>query len=309
MGVVLLVAGFILFLLPLIIAADAANSWRSANIIAMLIVGFVLLVAFACWEKWGARRPFVPWSLLTSRSVIGACMLDFFYQIAYYCWYTQFTSYLQVVYNTSLAGAGYIGSIYDVVAGVELLIVGALISFTGHYKWVLMWGVPMYILGVGLMIYFRQPGNGIGYIVMCQIFIALGGGVITIGEQVALMASAEHNDIAALLGLLGLFGYMGGAIGGCIAGAIWNNVLPGELQKRLPESTADQWADLFGSFDMILEYPVGDPTREAASQAYAATNKLMLIAGVCIMSLGLFFMLIIKDRNVKHIIQTKGMLF
>jgi hypothetical protein len=308
-GVILLVAGFILFLLPFIIAADAEDKWRSGNIIAMLIVGFVLLVAFPFWERFGARAPFVPWSLLTSRSVVGACMLDFFYQIAYYCWYQQFTSYLQVVYNTSLAGAGYIGSIYDVVAGVELLIVGALISYTGRYKWVLMWGVPMYILGVGLMIYFRQPGNGIGYIVMCQIFIALGGGVITIGEQVALMASAEHNDIAALLGLLGLFGYMGGAIGGCIAGAIWNNVLPGELQKRLPDSTADQWEDIFGSLDVALSYPVGDPTREATSMAYAATNKYMLIAGVCIMSLGLICVAFIKDRNIKHIIQTKGMLF
>ncbi|KAK5800970.1 hypothetical protein VI817_003182 [Penicillium citrinum] len=304
-GVILLVAGFILFLLPFIIAADSKDQWKSGNILAMLIVGFVLLVAFPFWERYGARAPFVPWSLLTNRTVIAACMLDFVYQIAYYCWYQQFSSYLQVVYNTSIAGAGYIGSIYDVVAGVELLIVGALISITGHYKWVLMWGVPIYILGVGLMIYFRQPGTGIGYIIMCQIFIALGGGVITIGEQVALMASAKHNDIAALLGLLGLFGYMGGAVGGSIAGAIWNNVLPGELQERLPANTADKWEDIFGDLEVALSYPVGDPTREAIGMAYAATNKYMLIAGVCIMSLGLICMAVIKDRNVKHIIQTK----
>ncbi|KAJ5102915.1 siderophore iron transporter mirB [Penicillium argentinense] len=285
------------------------DQWNSPSIIAMIIIGFFLLVCFGFWERFGARVPFVPWSLLTDRSVIGACMLDFVYQIAYYCWYNYFSSYLQVVYNQSLAGAGYIGSIYDVVSGVELLIVGALISYTGHYKWVLMWGVPMYILGVGLMIYFRQPGNGIGYIIMCQIFIALGGGVITIGEQVALMASAEHNDVAALLALLGLFGYIGGAIGGTVSGGIWTNVLPGQLRQRLPASKADQWEDILNSLDVQLSYPVGDPTRTAISDAYAATNKYMLIAGVCIMSLGLVCMAIIKDRNVKHIVQTKGLLF
>jgi hypothetical protein len=137
----------------------------------------------------------------------------------------------------------------------------------------------------------------------------LGGGVITIGEQVALMASAEHNDVAALLALLGLFGYIGGAIGGTVSGGIWTNVLPGQLRQRLPASTADQWEDILNSLDVQLSYPVGDPTRTAISDAYAATNKYMLIAGVCIMSLGLVCMAIIKDRNVKHIVQTKGLLF
>ena len=275
----------------------------------MLVLGFVLLVMFGFWERFGARRPFVPWHLLKNRTVMGACLLDFTYQVAYYCWSYYFTSYLQVVYNTSVATAGYISSIFDVVSGVELLIVGALISYTGRFKWVLMWGVPLYMLGVGLMIYFRNPDHGLGYIIMCQIFCALGGAVMIIGQQIALLATSDHNDVAALLALLGLFGNIGGSVGGSISGAIWTNTLPGMLQSMLPNSTVDQWEDIYDSLPLQLSYPMGSETREAIMYAYAATQKRMLIAGTAIMALALFFMLIIKDINLKNVKQTKGVIF
>jgi hypothetical protein len=304
-----LCAGFVLFLLPFTLAASSHDAWKSAHIIAMLVVGFILLVAFSFWERLGARHPFVPWHLLKNRTVIGACLLDATYQIAYYCWNYYFTSYLQVVYNTSLASAGYISSIFDIISGVELFAVGLLISYTGHFKWVLMWGVPLYMLGVGLMIYFRNPGFDLGYIIMCQVFIALGGGVIIIGEQVAVMAAAQHDDVAALLALLGLFGTIGGSIGGSISGAIWTNTLPGMLQSMLPEATVGQWQEIYDDLAVQLSYPMGSPTRVALQYAYAATQKRMLIAGTAIMALGLLFMMIIRDINVKKFQQTKGLVF
>lgn len=308
-GIVLLCAGFVLFLLPFTIATSSRNAWSSAHIIAMLVVGFVLLISFGFWEKFGARHPFVPWRLLKNRTMIGACLLDATYQIAYYCWNYYFTSYLQVAYNTSLASAGYISSIFDVVSGVELIIVGILISWTGHFKWVLMWGVPLYMLGVGLMIYFRNPGFDLGYIIMCQVFVALGGGVIIIGQQVAILAAAEHDDVAAVLALLGLFGYIGGSIGGSISGAIWTNTLPGMLQSSLPTDTVDQWKAIYDDLALQLSYPMGSPTRLAIQYAYAATQKRMLIAGTAIMALSLVCVLAIRDINVKKIQQTKGLVF
>jgi hypothetical protein len=43
------------------------------------------------------------------------------------------------------------------------------------------------ILGVGFMIHFRQPDQGIGYVIMCQVFIAFGGGSLIICEEMAVM--------------------------------------------------------------------------------------------------------------------------
>jgi hypothetical protein len=149
----------ILFLLPFSIATSTADSWRSASIIAMLVIGIACLVAFVIFERYFSPRPFIPYRLLVDRTVLGACMLDFTWQIAYYCWASYFTSYLQVVYDLSISEAGYISSIYDVVASVWLFPVGYLIRRTGYFKWVVLVGAPLYTLGEGLMIYFRKPGR------------------------------------------------------------------------------------------------------------------------------------------------------
>lgn len=53
---------------------------------------------------------------------------------------SYFTSYLQVVYHLSISTAGYISSIYDVVAAVWMFPVGYLIRRTGQYKWLLYIG-------------------------------------------------------------------------------------------------------------------------------------------------------------------------
>ncbi|WVQ83191.1 hypothetical protein IAT38_005330 [Cryptococcus sp. DSM 104549] len=309
LGVFLIAAGLVLFLLPFSLATSIEDEWKSAAVITMLVIGFACLVAFVITQRFVSPKPFIPYYLLRSRTVIGACLLDFTYQIAYYCWDSYFTSYLQVVYGTSVSVAGYISSTFDVVNGVFLLAVGFSIRRTGYFRWLLLIGVPLYMLGVGLMIYFRKPGGHLGYIVMCQIFVAVGGGAIIICEQVAVLAASSHNDAAAVLALLGLFGYIGGAVGNSISGAIWTHVLPAQLQKLLPADTVADWESIYDDLDVQLSYPMGDPTREAIMAAYAEAQSKMLIAGTAVMVLSLVWIFVIKNLKVSEISQVKGMLF
>ncbi|KAF9630677.1 putative siderophore iron transporter mirb protein [Lasiodiplodia theobromae] len=308
-GVILIAAGLVLFLLPFSIAESAENEWRTAHIIVMLVIGVACLIGFAVFERWVAPKPFIPYALLLSRNIMGACLLDATYQIAYYCWNAYFTSYLQVVYNQSLATAGYISGIFDVVSGIWLLGVGFLIRYTGRYKWLLQIAVPLYILFVGLLIYFRRPETGIGYIIMVEIFISLAGGTMIIGQQVAIMAVADHNDVAAVLAILGLFGYMGGAVGNSISGAIWTNTLPKALQEYLPAETVDQWEAIYDDLTVQLSYPIGDATRDAIIKAYALAQQRMLIAGTAIMALALIWVFMLKNIKVSDMEQVKGVLF
>lgn len=213
------------------------------------------------------------------------------------------------MYSQSISTAGYINSIFDVVSGVWLLGVGYLIRRTGHYKWLLQISVPLYILFVGLLIYFRKPETGIGFIIMCEIFIALAGGTMIIGQQVAVMAAANHNEIAAVLAILGLFGYMGGAVGNSISGAIWTNTLPGALQKYLPEESKADWESICDDLETQLSYEVGTATRDAIIKAYALAQQRMLIAGTCIMALALVWVFMLKNIKVSDLQQVKGLLF
>lgn len=274
----------------------------------MLVLGVVCLVAFALTERYIAPVPFLPWNILISRTVIGACLIDAMYQISYYCWDDYYTSYLQVVFGTSLAAAGYISSIFDVVSGLWLFVVGFAIMKTGRYRWLLYIAVPVYILFEGLMIYFRQPGWNLGYQIMCQVAIAFAGGTMIIVQQVAVQAAADHNNVSTALAVLNVFGTIGSAVGSSVSGGIWTNTLPSALKRLLPDSVKSDWQTIYDSLDVQLSYARGTPIRHAISMAYAVAQSRMLIAGTCVMGLSLLWMLVMRDIKVTKA-QTKGVLF
>lgn len=166
--------------------------------------------------------------------------------------------------------------------------------------------VPVQMLGTGLMIYFRQPGMGIGYVVMCQIFIAFSGGTLVICEEMAVMAAAAHSEVAVVLALLGLFTNIGGAVGQTIAGAIWTNTLPGLLEEYLPDNVKGQAFEIYGSLPKQLQYPMGSPEREAINRAYGDVQRRLVIASVCVLPLAFVFILMWRNINVKKVKQVRG---
>ncbi|KAL3421168.1 MFS siderophore iron [Phlyctema vagabunda] len=308
-GVILFASGLTVFLLPFTLADTAPNGWRSGYIIAMIVIGFLVLVLFGLYETFLARAPFLNINLLANRTVIGACLLDLTYQISYYCWNSYFTSFLQVVNDLTLAEAGYVSSTFDVVSGVLLLSVGVLIRKTGHFKWLLYVAVPIYVLAQGLMIHFRRPDQKIGYIVMCQIFIAVGGSIFIICEQLAILAASDHQHVAAVLALLYVVGNVGGAIGNAICGAIWTNTFPQALARYLPDADLPDVDLIYSDLATQLSYPVGSPTRIAIQQAYGYAQERMLIAGTAIISLAFIWVLLIKNINLAKVPQVKGTVF
>ena len=309
LGVVLFAAGLTVFLLPFTLADSAPHGWQSGYIIAMIVVGFAVLVLFGLHEWLLAPVPFLNVGLLVNRTVVGACLIDITYQISYYCWNSYFTSYLQVVNNLTLAEAGYVGSTFDVLSGILLLSIGFLIRKTGYFKYLLYIAVPLYILGQGLMIHFRSPNGYIGYIVMCQIFISFGGSIFIMIEQLAILSVVDHQHVAAVLALLYVVGNVGGAIGNTISGTIWTNTFETALLKYLPADAMDALEDIYNDLDTQLSYPVGSATRLAIQEAYGYSQKRMLIAGTAIVSLSLIWMFLIKNVNVKKVPQVKGTVF
>ncbi|KAL4752248.1 major facilitator superfamily domain-containing protein [Aspergillus terricola var. indicus] len=236
-GIFLMTGGLILFLTSF----NTTSEWRSTKIIAMMVVGFFILAAFAAYERWGVPKPFISYHLLVDRTVIGACLLDITYQVSYYCWASYFTSSCS--------------AIFDLMDPVWLIGCGFLIPITGRFKWILMWAVPLYLLASGLMIYSRTPGHSVGYMCMCQIFLAVGGGTMILIEQVAVLAASRHEDYAAMLALLSTFGNIGSAVGSSVSGAIWTNTLPQKLREYLPAETRHLWSDIYDSLDTQLSYP------------------------------------------------------
>lgn len=302
-------AGLTLFLLPFSIADSAPEGWRSDYIIAMIVVGFVTLCLFALFEKYLSPVPMFNFSFLSDRTVIGACLLDATYQLSYYCWNSYFTSFLQVVNDLTLAEAGYVNNTFNVVSGVLLLFIGFLIRRTGYFKWLLYIAVPLYIFAQGLMIYFRRPNQSIGYLVMCEVFISIGGSVFIIVEQLAILAAVDHQHVAAALALLNVVGTVGDAAGSTICAAIWTNTFEKALSRNLPASAMPKLDIIYEKLPVQLDYPVGSPVRLAIQASYGYAQTRMLAAGTGLMALTFAWVLMIRNIHLTDIVQVKGLVF
>ncbi|KAI1357962.1 siderophore iron transporter mirB [Xylaria arbuscula] len=304
---ILVSAGFTLFLLPFSIATSQRYGWRDPLTISFIVVGIVLLGLAVVWEKYWAPVKFLPWRLLKDRTVLGACVLAAVLFVEYYIWTAYFTSWLQVVLRLQVWQTSYIGNIYSIGSTFFSLFVGLAIRKTGRFKWVaLYFGVPATILSIGLLIHFRHQGTNIGWIIFVEILYAFAGGACVICEQVAVMAAAAHQEVAVVLAIEGLFSSVGGGIGGTVAGAIWTGIFPHKLLEYLPEESKDQFATIYGDLATQISYPVGSATHMAIVKAYDAALKNMFIAATTITVLGLAGVIAWRDIKLKDFKQVKG---
>lgn len=306
---ILFTCGITVFLLPFTLALSAPDGWASDYIIAMLVVGFVVLILFGLFEWFLAPVPMLRYNMLNNRTVAGACLLDATYQVSYYCWNNYFTSFLQVVNELTVAEAGYVNNTFSIVSGVLLFIVGYAIRKTNRFKWLLYIAVPLYVFAQGLMIHFRTPTSYIGYLVMCEIFISIGGAVFIIVEQVAVLATVAHQDIAAGFALLYVVGSVGGSVGSAISGAVWTHSFSHALLMYLPESAQANYALIYNDLTTQLSYPVGTATRLAIQKAYGYAQTRMLAVGCGIVALCFVWLIMIRNVNLAKNPQAKGMVF
>ncbi|KAH7395987.1 MFS general substrate transporter, partial [Cadophora sp. MPI-SDFR-AT-0126] len=311
-GVILFGAGVTIFLLPFTLAASSYKSWGSASEITMFVLGAVLIIAFAVYERFFSPKSFVAFSLLQDRNVLGACIFNVATSISYFVWESYYTSWLQVVAGLSITHAGYIASIYWNCVGLAGVISGVVVRQTGSFKWVAFAATCLTTLGVGLLIHFRQPGTDIGYIVMCQLFIGFGGGIITVAQYLALLAPSVGKErdnklsVAILISVSALFQKIGAAIGLCIAGGIWTNEFIDALRKRLPEAAKSQAEQIYGSLIYQLMALQNPATRDAVLGAYDDMQQKLTITATAILALAFLGVSIWKDVKVTEDDEKKG---
>jgi MFS family permease len=299
-GILILALGLALFLLSFNIYSYQKDQWKSPLIICFIIFGGLLVIAFAMWEKYFAPVTFVPWHLLKNRTVIFTYTMAGALYTGWYVWDSYFYSLLVVLFNQPIVYATYISNIYTMGSCFICLVYGVCLRYYGKLKmYSLLWGAPLTMLGVGLMIKFRQENVNIGYIVMCQIFVAFGGGVLVISEQTTLMAVSKQQDFPALLACESMIIAIGSAVGSTIAGAMWTGIFPVQLMNRLPADAMDNFANIYGDFTVQSSYPLGSDARNAINASYAYTQRLMLIAATCIYSLTLFSIMMWQNVDVK----------
>lgn len=304
-GIFVLGAGMALFLLPFSLYSYQSEGWHAAMIIAMIVVGGALVIFFVLWERFWAPTTFIPFHLLMDRTVFFAGLMFVFVFAQSSIWGAYFYSMLMVVWETSVSQTAYIGNIYRTGSCFFSIIIAALIYRTGRFKpFAQFFLLPLMMLGVGLMIHFRQPDQSIGYIVMTQIFVAFAGGPTVVCGEMAMLSPSDHQHVAVIMAVLDLFGSIGSAIGGTVAAAIWTGTFHKNLVRFTPPGT-DVDA-IYGSVVVQMSYPSGSATRDGINEAYGATQRIMCITAVSLLAGAFICVSLWRNLNVKKITQVRG---
>ncbi|KAK3192057.1 hypothetical protein K4F52_001684 [Lecanicillium sp. MT-2017a] len=290
--------GFCLLLLSFSLAPKAPNGWKTGYIIAMIVLGVVFIAAFVVWEKYFAKVQYFPFKYLKDRTILASSLLYGFMFMSIFVWDTYYSSYLQVVHDLSITNAGYVLNTFSLTSAIIGPLVGVAIRYIGTFKYFSIGTTPFAILGTALLLKFRTPGSHVGYLVMCQLFNGVYSGVWSLTAQLAIMAVVGHQELAVAIALYGLFGSIGASIGNALAAALWNNILPVELYKNLPDDAKNLTQTIFGNINVQLSYPMGSPIREATIQAYGHVQRLMVITGVCFIPVCVACLFAWKNINV-----------
>lgn len=223
--------------------------------------------------------------------------------------YPYFQSYLLVVMGESVTSAGYIVQVFTFASTITTIAIGALIKYTGRYKWFVVIGSFIYVIGLAAMIVFRTEAASVYTLVSAQMLIGVGGGMLHGPAQVGIQASASHQEVAAATAVFLTLLELGGAIGNAISGAIWNNNIPIKLSQYLPPETKDQAGEIFADVALAANgWPLGSPTRNAINQAYQETMTKLLYVAVAVAIPVLILSFFMEDYDLstmnQHVVGT-----
>ncbi|OJJ84476.1 uncharacterized protein ASPGLDRAFT_125730, partial [Aspergillus glaucus CBS 516.65] len=247
-----------------------------------------------------APTTFVPWYLLVNRTVISTNIMMFFWEVAGFIWNAYFYSMLIVFWRQSVTNATYINNIYFVGSTIWMLMLGVACRYYGHIKYYsLTLGIPVVMLGTGLMIKYRTKETDIRLVIMCQIIVLIGSGTMYPFEQMTLMAVSPPQHVAALLAVESLLASAGKAVGSAIASAIWTGVFSDRLARYLPKSALPDLSTIYGDIDTQSSFVDGSPERLGVTHSYADTQRIMLIASTCLYVVTFVAVLCWEDIDVK----------
>ncbi|KAK9479124.1 MFS transporter [Lipomyces japonicus] len=281
-GIILLIAVLALILVPFTIAGGVSEQWKTAKVIAPLVIGFVLVPFWVYWENT-TRHPMVPFRLLNNRGVWSALAIAVILNCAWYLQGDYLYTVLVVSFDESVLSATRITSLYSFASVITGAITGLVVIKVRYLKPFVIAGAGLFLVAYGLLIHFRggAEGNAHSGIIGAQILLGIAGGLVPYTTQASIQAASLHEYLAVVTGIFYSSYNIGSALGNTISGAIWTQVLPGKLEQALGDPVLA--ASVYGDpFTFAATYPVGTTERDAVVIAYRHTQRLLCITGICL---------------------------
>ncbi|UNI17626.1 hypothetical protein JDV02_003956 [Purpureocillium takamizusanense] len=268
-GLLLLGFGWSLLLLSFSLKTYAVGGWRNPSLVAMMVVGGLLLIAYVVYEVKWARMPSAPRRLIFNKTFLMAVIIDGFYMLAGQIRGLYWSSYVLIAKPWSYQDWVYYGNTLTLALCVFGVVAGLIQRWTHRYKALQLLGLALKIVGMGIMLDGRRATVDTAPMVISMILVGCGGAFSVVGSRVASQASVPHQDVALAIAMLSLWSKIGSAI----VAVVWSYQMPRQLRAHLPATATEKdVTKIFGNVKAIRTlYPFDSPMRQGCIEAYRRT--------------------------------------
>jgi EmrB/QacA subfamily drug resistance transporter len=206
-------------------------AWSSAPIYILGAAGVVLVGAFVLVER-RAAEPVLPLHLFKTRTFSMTSLVGFIVGFAMFGAITYLPAFFQVVRGISPTISGV--ELLPLMAGLLVVSIGSgqIISRTGKYRFFPIAGTAVMTLGLYLL---SLMGVGTPFALEALSMLVLGMGIGGVMQVLVIIVQngVPHSELGVATSGATFFRSIGGSFGTAIFGAIFSNVLVGNLIRHL----------------------------------------------------------------------------
>jgi EmrB/QacA subfamily drug resistance transporter len=207
-------------------------AWGAPESIALIVLGFVLLVLFLLAER-RAAEPILPLELFRNRIFAVCSAVGFIIGLALFGSVTYLPLFLQIVKERSPTASGL--QLTPMMGGllVTSIVSGRLISRFGRYKPFPVVGTAVMAVGMGLLAQLTLHSSVLDA-ALYMLVLGLGLGMVMQVLVLAVQNAVDYRNMGVATAGSLLFRQIGGSVGIAIFGAIFANRLQSHLASALP---------------------------------------------------------------------------
>lgn len=318
-GSFLLAAGFSMFLIPFSLAGTTPDKWDTGYIIALIVVGAVTLIGLVVYEGYVAIHPILPVRYFKNLSIIICSSLGFLDSLGfqgthtYLCKSTihhpniatptdpnHLDTWATIAHDMGPRDAtflNYTNGVWQCLIGI---IAGAIMYKTRRYKWLMVIGTIIKLIGFGVMLRLRGANNSWAELFVVQSIQGWGSGIIEIAIIIGAQVVVPHTEMPQVTALVLLAAFVGASVGNAIAGGIYSSTFKDALRHHLGSQATDQVVNsVFESITSTTIPADGTPQRTAVNLAYSDVLRNITYAAVGTSALCVLLGFYLPDLQLK----------
>jgi EmrB/QacA subfamily drug resistance transporter len=252
--------------------------WLSGPIITLGALAVAFVVSFVVVER-RAAEPVLPLHLFRQRVFSAAGAIGFVVGFAMFGALTYLPQYMQIVKGVSPTSSGL--RLLPLMAGLLLtsIATGQLITRWGRYKVFPIAGTATMTAGL-LLLSYLGPATSTLFASLAMFVLGVGIGATMQVLVIAVQNSVDYADLGAGTSGTTFFRSIGGSFGTAVFGAIFDNVLPGNITRSLHGLALPPGVGVTSGASPAALAKLPAPIHDALVSGYSDSIRTVFLAAV-----------------------------